>query len=382
MRKTNRKMKIAATLLAALLAASTLAGCGTKEGTDKNAENTEAQGNNQAGVLPGEGEEGGNDAIAFKPSDIGLLSQDIYEYPYMGMNVTLTETLLGKMDSKDVIMLPNENYTEDGVMKYAFLSWYALTQEQKEEETLAFDIDAWKAGLSKIGTLGVYHKDSIADLDTITGCSEHKELGKSEDGTFTYYMSFADGADEALRAELEKTEVSTYAMEDLDFYMGKTAFSEGRVDASDVGDFSTVDVNGKKYDKSMFADYDLTLVNVFTTWCSPCVNEMPELEKLKQEMKAKGVNVAAFVYDTVDESGNVSADAVEKAKQLQERAGLTFPLLQPDATKLNGRLEGIDSYPESFFVDKNGNIVGDVYVGARSFDEWKDIVEKELEKLQ
>lgn len=382
MRRENRKIRIAAALLAALLAASALVGCGAKEGTDKNTESAKPPVNDPDAVFPGDEEGGEDDFVAFKPSDLGLVCEDIYKYPYMGMDVTLTEELLAKMESKDVIMLPNENYTTEGVMKYAFLEWCTLTEEQKEEEATAFDFDAWKASLNKVGTLGVFHKDSIAELDTITGCSEHIELGKSEDGTFTYYMSFAEGADEALRAEIEQAEVSTYEMEELDFHMGKTAFSEGRVDAANVGNFTAKDVNGEEYTEDIFADYDLTLVNVFTTWCSPCVNEMPELEELKQEMAAKGINVVTVVYDSVDVNGEVNEDAVEKANQLRERAGLTFPMLIPDETMMNGRLEGIDGYPESFLVDKDGNIVGETYVGARSFDGWKAVVEKELENLQ
>ncbi len=45
----------------------------------------------------------------------------------------------------------------------------------------------------------------------------------------------------------------------------------------------------KTYTQDIFSKYDLTMVNIFTTWCSPCVNEIPDLEKLYQEMKDKKV---------------------------------------------------------------------------------------------
>ena len=48
---------------------------------------------------------------------------------------------------------------------------------------------------------------------------------------------------------------------------------------------------------------------------------------------------------------------------------------------MNGRLNGISAFPETFFVDKNGNIVGETYSGSHSLDEWKEIVEKELENV-
>ena len=64
-------------------------------------------------------------------------------------------------------------------------------------------------------------------------------------------------------------------------------------DSTNVGKFETKGVDGKDYTEKVFSDYDLTLVNVFTTWCSPCVNEIPELEKLYEEMKAMKPDSAA-----------------------------------------------------------------------------------------
>jgi len=48
---------------------------------------------------------------------------------------------------------------------------------------------------------------------------------------------------------------------------------------------------------------------------------------------------------------------------------------------MNGRLNGISAFPETFFVDKNGNIVGETYSGSHSLEDWKEIVEKELENV-
>ena len=59
----------------------------------------------------------------------------------------------------------------------------------------------------------------------------------------------------------------------------------------------------------------------------------------------------------------------------------SYPFLVPDSTMMNGRLNGISAFPETFFVDKEGNIVGETYSGSHSLDEWKEIVEKELENV-
>ena len=137
------------------------------------------------------------------------------------------------------------------------------------------------------------------------------------------------------------------------------------------------DIEGNTYTQEMFEEYSLTMVNVFTTWCTPCVNEIPDLEKLHNEMADQGVNVVGIVLDSVDSSGNASEEVVELARLLAERTGATYPFLIPDAGYLNGRLLGINAVPETFFVDKEGNIVGETYSGSRSLEDWKSIVEAE-----
>lgn len=82
-----------------------------------------------------------------------------------------------------------------------------------------------------------------------------------------------------------KTESGEEALSEEENTSGEEALSEeentsGEESASqgnNVGEFSMQDIEGQAYTQEMFADYDLTMVNVFTTWCSPCVNEIPKL---------------------------------------------------------------------------------------------------------
>ena len=147
-------------------------------------------------------------------------------------------------------------------------------------------------------------------------------------------------------------------------------------ETNELGEFSMEDINGETYTQEMFAGYDLTMINVFTTWCSPCVSEIPDLEKLDREMEDQKVQVVGIVLDI---GGSADEETIEKAKLLAEKTGASYPFLIPDAGYLNGRLAGISAVPETFFVDKEGNIAGETYSGSRSFEDWKSIVEKELE---
>ena len=202
----------------------------------------------------------------------------------------------------------------------------------------------------------MYDEESQKDLDTITGCTEHKELGTSSDGKYKYYLSTNKDADADLLKDVEGIEVTLTEMTPFQMLSAfdqpqDTSDSTDAAEGTNVGKFETTGVDGKTYTQDIFSKYDLTMVNVFTTWCSPCINEIPDLEKLYQEMKDKGVGVVGVTRD---------------------------PFLIPDSGMMNGRLNGISAFPETFFVDKNGNIVGETYSGSHSLDEWKEIVEKEL----
>lgn len=194
----------------------------------------------------------------------------------------------------------------------------------------------------------------ICCISLLSGCASS---GQEADQNGAEYAGNADG-----QAEAEKEE------------------APGKI--TSLGVFSMQDLTGKEYTNEMFRDYDLTMINVFTTWCTPCVNEIPDLEVLHTQMADKGVNIAGVVLDAIGEDGEIDAQAVERARLLAERTGASYPFLIPDEGWLNGRLYGIEAVPETFFVDKDGKIVGDTYSGSHSFEEWEEIVEAQMDTLK
>ena len=383
-----RMKKITALMAAAVLGASTFGGVSVMA-----AESTEAMAvpADQAGMVvdddavAAEGDAIPSDFIqgTFKPSETTVQAQDSYEYPFLGLNMKLPEELLKQIKAQTIAMISNEGWNDTAdAIKYAYISWSEMTEEQKEAEVdkMGTAYDDWYNSLAKVGAIGIYDEDSEKELDKITGCTEHKEIGSSSDGKYKYYLSTNKDADESLKKEVEKIDVT---LTEMTPFQQLSAFDQPQEtsnagDSTNVGKFETKGVDGKDYTEKVFSDYDLTLVNVFTTWCSPCVNEIPELEKLYEEMKEKGVGVVGVVLDTVGDDAKQNEDTVKKAGVLQEKTKASYPFLIPDSTMMNGRLNGISAFPETFFVDKDGNIVGETYSGSHSLDEWKKIVEKEL----
>ena len=74
-----------------------------------------------------------------RPSDYVLQPQDSYSYADMGLAFQLPQELLEKMESKEVVMLPDAELTEDGSkLKYGQVSWSTMTEEQRKKAERAY----------------------------------------------------------------------------------------------------------------------------------------------------------------------------------------------------------------------------------------------------
>lgn len=351
--------KALAALLAGALSLSLLSACASNKVPDETDAPTTVQ--EQTSTDPSE------DANSENPG--------VYDLPTLGLKAVLPDELVKRMEEGSITMLCNEIPTEDGsALQYGYLCWMPMDEGMLSGES--FNLDE----LQNIGMLGVYQAELVGSLDELTGCNEHQPLGESADGSYKYYLSVNTAADQAVVEEIRNiqttiTEMTAYTE---DSGSGQTS----KPSTGSVGEFTTQDVLGNSITQDIFKEHKLTMVNVFTTWCSPCVAEMPDLEKLHQQMKERDVGVIGVVMDVLDENGNIVDENLERAQELLRKTGVTYPVLLPDATYFNGRLLDIEAYPETFFVDENGNMVGQTYSGSGSLEDWLETVEKELANLE
>jgi len=132
---------------------------------------------------------------------------------------------------------------------------------------------------------------------------------------------------------------------------GKPRFKKGMR----APNFTLPDLNGKRVS---LADYkgQVVLLNIWATWCAPCVEEMPSMEKLHQELKNERFAILAV---SIDESG---ADVV---RPFMKKHKLNFLALIDSAGTLKSlyRTTGV---PESFIIDKQGSILEEI-IGPRDW---------------
>ena len=311
----------------------------------------------------------------FKPSDYTLKTKKEYVYEYLGLKFKLSNKFKKYMNDKKIAMLDDQSPI-DKELKYAILTFEKMTEEQKNAviEKMGDGYKNWKNELERIGTIGIFEKNTSKEkISKITKCDTHTKIGVSSDGKYDCYLSTNSGAESNLLDELKRTEIQIIDK--------KERPKNGFVLSEKTDLENTEAFNGKDFTSKDFKKYDLTMVNVFATWCTACVKEIPDLVEVQNEMKSKGVNIVGVVTDTVDDNGK-NKEAIEKSKLIHEKTKASYPFLMPDKTNFNGRLNGIQAMPETFFVDSNGNIVGDTYSGAKSAKEWKQVIEKELKKIK
>ncbi len=148
------------------------------------------------------------------------------------------------------------------------------------------------------------------------------------------------------------------------------------------GKFTATDLNGNEVTQDMFSNKDLTMINIWATFCGPCLEEMPGLGALSAEYANKGMQVVGIVVDVLDSSGAVSSSQVDFAKEIVQKTGASYTHLLPSEDLIRIKLNAVSAVPETVFVDKNGNVVGEPLVGSRSEDDWKAIIDKYLEEVK
>lgn len=145
--------------------------------------------------------------------------------------------------------------------------------------------------------------------------------------------------------------------------------------------FWTIDLQGKEVTQEIFSSHKLTLVNVWATFCPPCLQEMPALGELHREYANMGVQVIGIVTDVYHTNQKIFMDNLGLAYEIIRQTKADYAHLLPSQDLQDLRLKDVQVVPESFFVDSNGKIVGQTYLGAKSKSAWKSIIDSTLALL-
>lgn len=133
---------------------------------------------------------------------------------------------------------------------------------------------------------------------------------------------------------------------------------EGFSIASDLRTATNITLQRLDSEQTSLSSYmgNVVFLNFWATWCGPCRNEMPSMEKLHNAMSSDKFEILA-----VDLS-----ETPDQVAEFAEELGLTFPILL-DESGMYGRIYDVRSIPTTYLIDKEGRLLAR-YIGTRDWN--------------
>lgn len=173
----------------------------------------------------------------------------------------------------------------------------------------------------------------------------------------------------------------TIAPEDNGTGSGDTVKEENSTeessDAAEEKYFVTFEANtvdGEVWNSENFANSKLTMINVWATYCNPCLAEMPDLGELVTEYDVADFQLIGIVSDVMAEDG---AEAVDYAKELIAETKANYPHLLLNESLYTSFVGAVSAVPTTFFVRQDGSMVG-YLTGAMAKEDWKALIDELL----
>lgn len=170
----------------------------------------------------------------------------------------------------------------------------------------------------------------------------------------TGYLSGATGTPAQTAGKEASKEENTAKEEDAEDTEHESSPSEEKQDLHPAPDFVLMDQYGNKHS---LADYKgkTIFLNFWATWCGPCRNEMPEIQKIYEETQQE--EDSDLVVLGIAAPGFGQEKSQEEVEAFLEENGYTYPVLM-DTTGEVFMEYGISAYPTTFMVDRDGNLFG------------------------
>lgn len=130
-------------------------------------------------------------------------------------------------------------------------------------------------------------------------------------------------------------------------------------------DFTAFDLQGRPVSLGDLRG-EVVLLNIWATWCPPCREEMPSMQRLHQRLGPEGLRIVAVSVDAapgaLDAGGRPGGDIAAFGREM----GLEFTLWHDPSGRIQQayRTTGV---PESFVIDRDGTIIKKV-IGATEWD--------------
>jgi len=142
--------------------------------------------------------------------------------------------------------------------------------------------------------------------------------------------------------------------------------------------FEATTTEGETITSDCLADSKLTMINVWATYCNPCLMEMPDLGEIAAEYDKSEFQILGIVSDVTTEDGQ---ESVDYAKELIEETKADYPHLLLNESLYVNLVGGTSAVPTTFFVKQDGEVLGYV-VGANTKEGWVELINQLLAEIE
>lgn len=136
--------------------------------------------------------------------------------------------------------------------------------------------------------------------------------------------------------------------------------------------FEGTDLEGNTVSQDVFTHSKLTMVNVWATYCNPCLREMPGLGELAAEYDESEFQIIGVVSDVREGEDQALVE------RLVQETGADYPHLLANDSISQTILSGVSAVPTTFFFDGEGAYLGGV-VGSAEKSDWEGLIHELLE---
>lgn len=299
-----------------------------------------------------------------------------------------------EMQDIEGLLVPTLGYElERGSGLYISGLLYAAMSKEKYQELAAKgnnlsqeDIDFVSSRIFEyVLVYGIDGNRNQQDLETLLtpyglpyeGC---KEIGTVGEYRFFYLLNpvsyLFDNAitfDEGFREEYDRL---VQLVDSPDWIEIQEPLKQAMGEAGSLLSFETVDLDGNPVrSEDIFSQHQLTMVNIWGTYCGPCIQEMPDLEVLNQRLADKNcaiIGILCDVYSPEDATAQTAHDIISDT-------GVTYLNLLP----WDGWSDALPAQfiPTTYFVDSQGRLVGEAAIGARGADDYEALIDEILSSL-
>ena len=278
-----------------------------------------------------------------------------FDMPAVGMRFVFPqeyENAKGCIRTDGVVELGNGSY-------YLYFYYCAVPQEDFDRMYAENQGELMSRTCILFYAFAIGNGGDFSEVTRITngGMTEDGAMKLGQEGDYSFYLYWTENADfaasvsEAYREEYNalcagKEQAAAYftCYAPVNEYTGL----DGHVIRFDAADLDGHPVSSEE----LFSGHAVTMVNIWATWCGPCVGELAELQAIHTRFLEKDCAVIGLLSD----------DNVEEARRLMEAYGITY-----DVVLISSDFSFVFPYsaiPTSFFVDRNGVFLGTKFVGA------------------